>query len=120
MESKLYVGNLSYSATEEELHELFSQAGTVNSVTIVKDRETGRARGFAFIEMSTDAEAQQAINLLNGTSFMNRELKINVARPREDRGGGGGPRGGGGGGFDRRRSGGDDRSRGGGGYDRRR
>jgi RNA recognition motif-containing protein len=100
MESKLYVGNLSYSATEEELQELFSQAGTVKSVTIVKDRETGRARGFAFVEMGTDAEAQQAINLLNGTNFMERALKINVARPREDRGGRGG------GGFDRRRSGG--------------
>jgi RNA recognition motif-containing protein len=106
MESKLYVGNLSYSATEEDLQELFSQAGTVKSVTIVKDRETGRARGFAFVEMGTDAEAQQAINLLNGTNFLDRALKINIAKPREDRGNRGG--------------GSSDRRRGGGGYDRRR
>lgn len=111
MESKLYVGNLSYSATEEELQELFSQAGTVKSVTIVKDRDTGRSRGFAFIEMNSDEEAQKAINLLNGTNYMDRALKINVARPREDRGGRGGGQG------QRRR---DDRPRGGGGYDRQR
>lgn len=115
MESKLYVGNLSYTATEEELQNYFAQAGTVKTVTIVKDRETGRARGFAFVEMSTDAEAQKAISMFNGASFMDRALTVNLARPREDRGGAGGNRGGG---FDRRR---DDRSRGnGGGYERRR
>ncbi len=111
MEVKLYVGNLSYSATEEELQDLFAQAGTVKSVTIVKDRETGRARGFAFVEMETEAEAQKAISVLNGANFMERALTVNLARPREERGGGGG--------FDRRRN---DRTRGsgGGGYDRRR
>ncbi len=115
MESKLYVGNLSYTATEEELQNYFAQAGTVKTVTIVKDRETGRARGFAFVEMSTDAEAQKAISMFNGANYMDRALTVNLARPREDRGGGGGNRGGG---FDRRR---DDRSRGnGGGYERRR
>ncbi len=109
MEVKLYVGNLSYSATEDELHDLFAQAGTVKSVTIVKDRETGRARGFAFVEMETEAEAQKAISVLNGANFMERALTVNLARPREERGGGG---------FDRRRN---DRSRGGGGgFDRRR
>ena len=116
MESKLYVGNLSYTATEEDLKELFSEAGTVKSAIVVKDRETGRARGFAFVEMSSDAEAQQAISKFNGANFMDRVLTVNVARPREERGGGGGDRGGRGG-FDRRR---DDRSRGGkGGYERR-
>lgn len=114
MEVKLYVGNLSYSATEEELQELFAQAGTVKTVTIVKDRETGRARGFAFVEMGTEADAQKAISLFNGATFMERSLTVNLARPREERGSRGG-----GGGFDRRR---DNRSRGdsGGGYERRR
>jgi RNA recognition motif-containing protein len=116
MESKLYVGNLSYRATEEELQEHFAQAGTVKTVTIVKDRETGRARGFAFVEMDTEADAQKAISMFNGATFMERALTVNLARPREERSGGA-PRGGGGGGFGRR----DDRSpRGGGGYDRRR
>ena len=113
MESKLYVGNLSYAATEEELQNFFAPAGTVKSVTIVKDRETGRARGFAFVEMGTDAEAQKAISMFNGQNFMERALTVNLARPREDRGGGNRT-----GGFDRRR---DERSRGGGGgFDRRR
>lgn len=114
MESKLYVGNLSYTATEEELQNYFAQAGTVKAVTIVKDRETGRARGFAFVEMATDADAQKAISMFNGANFMERALTVNLARPREERG----PAGSRGGGFDRRR---DDRPRGGGGgYDRRR
>ena len=108
MESKLYVGNLSYTATEEELQNFFAQAGTVKTVTIVKDRETGRARGFAFVEMGSDADAQKAISMFNGQNFMDRVLTVNLARPREDRSGG----------FERRR---DDRNRGGGGgYDRRR
>ena len=113
MESKLYVGNLSYTATEEELQNFFAQAGTVKTVTIVKDRETGRARGFAFVEMGSDAEAQKAISMFNGQNFMDRALTVNLARPREDRGGANRT-----GGFERRR---DDRSRGsGGGFDRRR
>ena len=118
MESKLYVGNLSYTATEEELQSHFAQAGTVKSVTVVKDRETVRARGFAFVEMETEADAQKAISMFNGANFMDRALTVNLARPREERGGAGGNRGGGGG-FDRRR---DDRSPrgGGGGYERRR
>ncbi|GMW06548.1 MAG: hypothetical protein AMXMBFR8_13450 [Nevskiales bacterium] len=98
MESKLYVGNLSYTATEDELRQLFSQAGSVKSVSVIKDRDTGRSKGFAFVEMASDDDAQKAISQLNGQSFQDRSLKINVARPREDRprgGGFGGPRGGG-------------------------
>jgi len=120
MESKLYVGNLSYTATEEELQNLFAQAGTVKTVTIVKDRETGRARGFAFVEMGTDADAQKAISMLNGANFMDRALTVNLARPREERGGGGAGRGGGGGYGDRRRDERSPRGSSGGGYDRHR
>ncbi len=102
METKLYVGNLSYDATEEELKTLFSQAGVVQSVAIIKDRETGRSKGFAFIEMSNQAEAQAAISQLNGKQYRERALTVNIARPREERGGFGGGggygRGGGGGG----------------------
>lgn len=101
METKLYVGNLSYDATEQELKDLFSQAGVVQSVAIIKDRETGRSKGFAFIEMSSQAEAQAAINQFNGKSHRDRALTVNIARPREERsgfgGGYGGNRGGGGG-----------------------
>jgi RNA recognition motif-containing protein len=97
MESKLYVGNLSYSTTEDDLRTLFAQAGTVKSVSVIKDRDTGRSKGFAFVEMSSSDEAQKAISLLNGQAFQERSLKVNVARPREDRprggGGFGGPRG---------------------------
>jgi RNA recognition motif-containing protein len=100
METKLYVGNLSYDATEDELRELFSQSGTVQSVAIIKDRETGRSKGFAFIEMSTQAEAQQAISQLHNKQFHERSLTVNFARPREERGGFGGDRG-----FDNRRTG---------------
>ena len=113
MESKLYVGNLSYSTTEEDLRQLFSQAGNVKSVSVIKDRDTGRSKGFAFVEMSSDDDAQKAISQFNGQSFQDRSLKVNVARPREDR-----PRGGGGGGgFGGPRGGGGDRGgpRGGGG-----
>lgn len=117
MESKLYVGNLPYSATEEELSTLFGQAGTVTSAAIIKDRETGRSKGFAFIEMSTAEEAQKAINMLHGQMLGGRDLRVSIARPREeggnrgggggygnrgDRGGGYGNRGGGGGGGRRR------------------
>jgi RNA recognition motif-containing protein len=121
METKLYVGNLSYDATEEELRSLFSKAGTVQSVAIIKDRETGRSKGFAFIEMSNQAEAEAAINQLNGAQFRDRSLTVNIARPREERGGfggGGGGRGGFGGGGGGSRGGGGGRP-GGGNRDRR-
>lgn len=86
MEVKLYVGNLAYSATEDSLRTLFTQAGTVTSVALIKDRETGQSKGFAFIEMSTQAEAQKAISMFNGFMAGDRELKVNMARPREERG----------------------------------
>lgn len=96
MEAKLYVGNLPYTTTDADLQSLFAQAGTVVSAAVVKDRESGRSKGFGFVEMSSDAEAQQAISLLDGKDFQGRSLKVNVARPREEggqrRGGGGGRR----------------------------
>lgn len=95
MESKLYVGNLPYTATPEALRDLFSQAGTVESADIIKERETGRSKGFGFVSMSSQDEAQKAIQMFNGYSFGGRPLTVNIARPREDRG----PGGGGGGGF---------------------
>ena len=119
METKLYVGNLSYSATEQELQELFGQAGTVVSATIIKDRETKRSKGFGFVEMSSQAEAETAIKMFNGFSLGNRELTVNIARPREERAPGGG-----GGGYGGYRGGGSGGSRGGrsggssGGYNR--
>jgi RNA recognition motif-containing protein len=102
-EAKLYVGNLSYSVTEDDLRTLFAQAGTVKSVTLIKDRDTGRSKGFAFVEMDTQADAQKAIGMFNNFQFQDRTLNVNVARPRDDsrRGGGGfggGNRPGGGGG----------------------
>jgi RNA recognition motif-containing protein len=87
MESKLYIGNLSYSTTEEDLRTLFSQAGTVTSVALIKDRDSGQSKGFAFVEMSNQAEAQKAISMLNGQSLGDRELRVSLARPREERGG---------------------------------
>ena len=87
MESKLYVGNLSYSTTEDELRTLFFQAGTVSSVALIKDRDTGQPKGFAFVEMSTAAEAQKAISMFNGFNVGNREMRVSLARPREERGG---------------------------------
>ena len=84
METKLYVGNLSYDTTEDGLRTAFAQAGTVVSVDMIKDRETGRMKGFAFVTMNSDEEAQQAIKVLNGKMLDNRELKVNVARPREE------------------------------------
>lgn len=95
METKIYVGNLSFTTTEEELKELFSQAGTVASVALIKDRDTGQSKGFAFIEMTNQAEAQKAIQMFNGKSVGSRDLKVNLARPKEDRGSGGYGRGGG-------------------------
>lgn len=90
MESKLYVGNLSYSTTEDDLRTLFTEAGTVSSVALIKDRDSGQSKGFAFIEMSTQVEAEKAISMFNGRQLGDRELKVSLARPREDRPGGGG------------------------------
>jgi RNA recognition motif-containing protein len=87
--NRLYVGNLSYDTNEQELQDLFGQAGKVASVTLPTDRDTGRMRGFAFVEMSTEAEAQEAIRKFNGTTLRDRQINVNEARPREDRGGGG-------------------------------
>src|SRR5512142_2332251 len=88
MEAKLYVGNLSYDTTEDELRNLFAQAGTVSEVALIKDRATGSSKGFAFVTMSTQEEAQQAITQLSGKTLGNRELTVNAARPREERSGG--------------------------------
>jgi RNA recognition motif-containing protein len=105
MSTKLYVGNLAFQTTSEDLQELFAQAGTVESASVVEDRMTGRSRGFAFVEMSTPEEAAAAIEQMNGKEVGGRALKVNEAKPRENRaGGGGGGRGFGGG------------NRGGGGY----
>ena len=99
MPAKLFVGNLSFQATEEDLRELFQQAGTVESLRIVTDPCTGRARGFGFVEMATKEELAKAIEMLNGRLFRDRNLVVDEARPQPQRsgGGGGGPRGGGGG-----------------------
>jgi RNA recognition motif-containing protein len=97
---RIFVGNLSYQTTEDQLSDLFGQVGSVESATIVTDRETGRSRGFAFVEMDRDA-GQQAIERFNGSEFNGRTINVNEARPRQDRGGfggGGGGRGGYGGG----------------------
>ena len=89
MSSKLYVGNLSFDSTEADLKDLFAQHGSVESVAVITDRETGRARGFAFVEMSEASAAQDAIRALDGTDFGGRSIKVNEARPRGDGGGGG-------------------------------
>ena len=93
----IFVGNLSFGATEDAVRSMFEAYGTVDRVSIVTDRETGRARGFGFVEMSADEEAERAIAALNGRELDGRALNINEARPKEDRGGGGGYRGNGGG-----------------------
>ena len=114
----MYVGNLSFDATQEDLEGLFSAHGNVTDVFILKDRESGRPRGFAFVSMETPDEMNAAIEALNGEEFMGRNLAVNEARPREERGGGGGGggyRGGGGGGGGGYRGGGDRRGGGGGG-----
>ena len=103
MSKKLYVGNLAFQTTSNDLQQLFGQAGTVESASVIEDRDTGRSKGFAFVEMSTDEEAAAAIDQFNGKELAGRMLKVNEARPRENRGGGGGGRGFGG-------------NRGGGGY----
>jgi cold-inducible RNA-binding protein len=92
MSRKLYVGNLPFNTEEGQLQDLFSQAGTVDTVNVVRDRETGRARGFAFVEMGSDAEAQQAIKQLNSYELGGRALTVNEARPKEGGFGGGGSR----------------------------
>jgi RNA recognition motif-containing protein len=97
MSMKLYVGNLSFQTTSEDLRDLFAQAGTVESASVVEDRDTGRSRGFGFVEMATKEEGEAAIAQFNGKDLQGRNLNVNEARPREDRGGGGN-RGGGGGG----------------------
>ncbi|MCM8543113.1 MAG: RNA-binding protein, partial [Lentisphaeraceae bacterium] len=113
----IYVGNLPYTANEEDLKELFSNHGEVTSVRIITDRDTGQSKGFGFIDMSNDDEATSAIEALEGAEFQGRNLRVNQSKPKEDRprGGGGGFRGGGGGG-NRGGSGGGYRGGGGGGY----
>ncbi|TDP13027.1 RNA recognition motif-containing protein [Roseateles asaccharophilus] len=113
MGNKLYVGNLAYTVRDESLQEAFSQFGTVTSAKVMMDRETGRSKGFGFVEMASDAEAQSAINGMNGQPLEGRAIVVNVARPREERPGGfggggsrGGFGGGGGGGYGGGRSGG--------------
>jgi hypothetical protein len=113
MGNKLYVGNLSYNIRDEELQQAFAQYGSVSSAKVMMDRETGRSKGFGFVEMGSDAEAQAAINGMNGQALDGRAIVVNEARPREERPGGfggGGGRSGGGGGY-----GGGGRSGGGGG-----
>lgn len=107
MSNKLYVGNLSFRVTNEDLHDYFAAAGTVESANVVFDRETGRSRGFGFVEMASEDEANAAIAQFNGQEYDGRNMVVNEARPREDRGGGGGGGRGGGGG---------NRGGGGGGY----
>lgn len=100
MSTKLYVGNLSFNTTTEDLERIFGELGSVQSANLIEDRETGRSRGFGFVEMSSKEEAQNAINALNGKDVDGRNLTVNEAKPREDRGGsGGGNRGGGRGGY---------------------
>ncbi|MDX1921295.1 MAG: RNA-binding protein [Candidatus Caenarcaniphilales bacterium] len=111
MSKKVYVGNLAFSVTEDELRKIFEDCGTVVSVKIITDRDTGRSKGFAFIEMSSPQEAVESINRLNGANYSGRPLRVTEAKPQETRtggGGGGGFRGGngGGGGGNRRREGG--------------
>lgn len=89
MQSKLYVGNLSYSTTEDDLRQLFAQAGQIKEVIVITDRETRRSKGFGFVEMMTQAEAEKAIQLFNNHELQGRRMMVNIARPREERDGGG-------------------------------
>jgi RNA recognition motif-containing protein len=116
MAMKLYVGNLAFQTSSEDLQQLFAQAGTVESASVVEDRETGRSRGFGFVEMATKEEGEAAIQQFNGKEVNGRNLNVNEARPREDRGGRGGGGGGGRGGFGGNRGGGGGGRGGGGGY----
>lgn len=121
MAIRLYVGNLSYQTTDDDLRDTFAEAGNVASASVMTDRYSGQSRGFGFVEMATDEEAQNAIALFNGRSVGGRPLVVNEARPREMSGGGGGFRssgGGGGGGRDNRSGGGGRGNRGGNSYDR--
>jgi RNA recognition motif-containing protein len=106
MGRKLYVGNLPYSATEQSLREAFAASGTVDTVSLITDRDTGQSKGFAFVEMASDREAQAATEAMNGKMLDGRQIKVNEAKPRESRGGNrggfGGGGGGGGGGYGRR------------------
>lgn len=104
METRLYVGGLSYDTTEDQLRAYFAQAGTVTSVQVITDRDTERSKGFGFVEMSSQAEMNKAIQMFNGKELGGRTLTVNQAKPREERGGGGGGRG-------RDRRGGGDRRR---------
>ena len=116
MGNKLYVGNLAYGVRDDDLNQAFAQYGSVTSAKVMMDRDTGRSKGFGFVEMGSDAEAQAAINGMNGQALEGRAIVVNEARPREERPGGfggGGGRSGGGGGFG---GGGGGRSGGGGGY----
>lgn len=113
MSMKLYVGNLAFATSSQELQELFAQAGTVTSASVIEDRDTGRSRGFGFVEMSSKEEGEAAIAQLNGKQMNGRALNVNEAKPRENRGGGG-ERGGFGGG--NRSGGGYNGNRGGGGF----
>ncbi|HEU4434089.1 MAG TPA: RNA-binding protein [Pyrinomonadaceae bacterium] len=126
---KLYVGNLAFQTSSEDLQQLFAQAGTVQSASVIEDRDTGRSRGFGFVEMASKEEGESAISQFNGKEFNGRNLTVNEARPRDDRGGnrgGGGGRGGYGGGGNRGGGGGrggygggGNRGGGGGGYGNR-
>jgi len=115
MAKKLYVGNLAFQTTSQDLQELFGQAGTVESAQVIEDRDTGQSKGFAFVEMSSEEEAASAIDQFNGKEVGGRMLKVNEARPRENRSGGGGRGFGGGGGGNRGGGGGFGGNRGGGG-----
>ncbi len=101
MDKKLYVGNLSYDMSSSALEQLFAPHGTIESAQVIEDRSTGQSKGFGFVEMSSDAEAQAAISALDGQDNGGRALKVNEAKPREPRSGGGGYGGGGGGGYGR-------------------
>lgn len=128
MEYKLYVGNLSYTTSETDLQTLFAEAGAVKSVALIKDRDSGRSKGFAFVEMENQKDMQNAISMFNGKEFQDRALSVSAARPREERsgggfGGGGGyggksRGGGGGGGYNSDRGGRKDNNRSGGGQKR--
>ncbi len=100
-QNKLYVGNLSFNSTEDDITNAFSAHGTVSSVNLIMDRDTGRPRGFAFVEMGSSSEAQDAIKAMDGQDLGGRNLKVNLSKPRESNGGGGGGRGYGGGGYNR-------------------
>ncbi len=115
---KLYVGNLAFQTSSEDLQQLFAQAGTVQSASVIEDRDTGRSRGFGFVEMASKEEGESAISQFNGKEFNGRNLTVNEARPREDRGGNRGGGGGGRGGYGGNRGGGGGRGGYGGGGNR--